>query len=84
MSGEPTALLALLSNRQAHDNATAAVTLKELRALRLLIEAEARQQERDAIRAAWTDAKLRKGSVMHDVGGMIAVVDAILDTQDKP
>ena len=78
MSGEPmtAALLALLSNRQAHDNATPVVTLKELRALRLLIEAEARQQERDAIRQ-WAQVRIdaTSGVASPDLDALLAFLD---------
>ena len=36
--------------------------------------------ERRRIAEAWEDAKRTKGSTMHDVGGVIEVVDAIVET----
>jgi hypothetical protein len=43
------------------------------------IEAEAVATERARIAREWAEAKRTKGSVMHDVGGVLEVVDAILE-----
>jgi hypothetical protein len=40
---------------------------------------EAVAAERGRIAREWAEAKRTKGSVMHDVNGVIAVVDAIIE-----
>ena len=41
-------------------------------------EAEAVTRDRAALAERWADAKRTQGSVMHDVAGVMAVVDALL------
>ena len=42
------------------------------------IEQQAAAAERQRLRAAWEQAKLRRRSEMHDIGHMAAAVDGIL------
>ena len=46
--------------------------------LRFATEAEAVTRDRAALAERWADAKRTQGSVMHDVAGVMAVVDALL------